>query len=113
MDSNDTTAMPTDSPDCPAPAPRLVQVFRSPREEGLYLYVDKKEGLGRVPDMLLSRFGKPESALILMLAADRKLARAEAANVLEAISTRGFYLQLPPEQDKELARLRLNNPKLL
>lgn len=91
---------------------RLVQIFRSAREAGLYLYVDKQEGLARVPEELLSRFGKPESAMLLMLSADRKLARADAGNVLKAIAFQGFYLQLPPELDKELLMMRLNNPKL-
>lgn len=91
---------------------RLVQAFRSPREEGMYLYVDKKEGLARVPEALLARFGKPESALLLMLTAEHKLARADAAKVLAAIQQQGFYLQLPPEQDMEMLMIRLNNPKL-
>jgi len=91
---------------------RLVQVFRSPREQGMYLYVDKKEGVLRVPEALLAKFGTPESAMLLMLTPDKKLARAKAANVLAAIQEKGFYLQLPPEQDMDMLMIRLNNPKL-
>ena len=92
--------------------PRLVQVFRSAREEGLYLYVDKQEGLARVPDTLLQRFGRADSAMLLMLAPDSKLARADAASVLTAIETQGFYLQIPPLPDAEMYTVRLNNQKL-
>lgn len=62
----------------------------------MYLYVDAKDDLTPVPDELLSQFGKPVEALSLMLTATRKLARADAARVLERIEEQGFYLQLPP-----------------
>jgi uncharacterized protein YcgL (UPF0745 family) len=91
---------------------RLVQIFRSPREEGLYLYVDRSEGLTRIPEALLAKFGKPESALMLMLDTQRKLARANTSQVLEAIRTQGFYLQLPPQPDQDMQLMRLNNTRL-
>lgn len=112
LDNAGSSTTDTGSATSPTHEARLVQIFRSAREEGFYLYVDKKEGISRVPDVLLSRLGKLESAMLLMLTPDRKLARADAGNVLKAIETQGFYLQLPPEQDKELLMLRLNNPKL-
>lgn len=74
---------------------QLVEIFRSPREEGLYLYVDRKEGLSRVPEVLLARFGKPESSMVLMLEPTRPLARANANTVLDTIREQGFYLQMP------------------
>jgi len=74
----------------------LVNVYRSPREEGLYLYVSREELLTRVPEDLLKHFGKPEEAMSLHLHADRKLARASARDVLAAIQAKGYYLQMPP-----------------
>ena len=91
---------------------RLVEIFRSLGEEGLYLYVDKKKGMARVPTALLERLGKVESAMMLMLEPSRKLARADAARVLEAISEQGFYLQLPPLPDDEMRAMGLQNQKL-
>jgi hypothetical protein len=91
---------------------RLVEIFRSPREDGLYLYVDRQEGLSRVPEALLARFGKPESAMVLLLASTRKLARANASTVLESIQEQGFYLQMPPLPDSEMFAVRVNNQKL-
>lgn len=78
---------------------RLVEIFRGSREEGFYLYVDKKEGVQRVPPELLARLGKLETAMLLMLEPDRKLARANAGKVLQAISEQGFYLQMPPRPE--------------
>ena len=91
---------------------RLVEIFRSPREDGLYLYVDRQEGLQRVPEALLARFGKPESAMVLMLEPSRKLARASASAVLDNFQEQGFYLQMPPLPDSEMFAVRVNNQKL-
>ncbi len=75
---------------------RLVQVFRSTRREGHYLFVDLAEGLARVPEPLLLHFGPPEPSLKLNLSRERRLAQADAGAVLVAIAEKGFYLQMPP-----------------
>ena len=74
----------------------VCEVFRSPRSEGMYLYVDKRDGLARVPEDLLAAFGPPQSALVFRLDAQRRLARVPAQKVLDALADPGFYLQLPP-----------------
>lgn len=83
----------------------IVSVYRSPKKEGMYLYVEKKEGLTRVPEPLQMQFGKAELAMTLVLTPERKLARTDAARVLQSITDQGFYLQLPPSPDAPL------NPK--
>ncbi|MCC7516843.1 MAG: YcgL domain-containing protein [Pseudomonadales bacterium] len=91
---------------------QLIDIFRSAREEGCYLYVSRQEGLQRVPEELLARFGKAELAMSLMLEPSRRLARADAEKVLAAIRDQGFYLQLPPLPDAEMFAVRTNNQKL-
>lgn len=88
----------------------ICQIYRSPRKEGMYLYVDKQEGTERVPDALLTQFGVPEEAFTLLLSPERKLARADAAEVLNAIDEHGFYLQMPPSE-AEMAAARLDPAK--
>lgn len=92
----------------------ITEIFRSAREEGMYLYVRKDEGLNRVPEELLKRFGKPVSAMVLVLTAERKLARVPVENVLKALEEQGFYLQLPPVAggDQEMWQVRSHNSKL-
>jgi uncharacterized protein YcgL (UPF0745 family) len=75
---------------------RLITIYRSPREEGLYLYTAHDELLDRVPEELLKRFGTPEVVMRLQLDENRKLARADAGDVLSAIAIKGYYLQLAP-----------------
>ncbi len=83
---------------------RLIEVFRSPRKAETYLYVDKAAGYKELPDALLKQFGEPESVMTLVLTPERKLARADAAEVLQQIEAQGFYLQMPPTHDELLQR---------
>jgi Uncharacterized protein conserved in bacteria len=76
----------------------LCTVYGSRREPEMYLYVSRLEGLSRVPEELLARFGTPREVLTLKLHPERKLARAKAPDVLAAIDERGYYLQLPPDK---------------
>lgn len=79
---------------------REVRVYRSTRNADMYLFVDAAEDLGRVPEALLQRFGRPVEAMVLMLGPERRLARADAVAVLASISDSGFYLQMPPPESE-------------
>lgn len=83
----------------------LCEVFRSSRKEEMYLYVDKRRGLSDVPAPLLERFGTPLPALTLILTPDKKLARISAAEVMDAITDKGFYFQMPPAKEDYLLDL--------
>lgn len=90
----------------------LCDVYRSPREDEMYLYVDKREGTGRVPEKLLELFGKPQHLVTMLLTPEKKLARAEASKVLSEIAERGYYLQMPPVSDSEMRAIAAQNSKL-
>jgi uncharacterized protein len=92
----------------------ITQIYRSKKEEGMYLYVKKEEGLTRVPDELLAIFGKPEPAMVLLLTPEKKLAHANVDAVMALIEENGFYLQLPPRDqiDQEAKSVRAKNDKL-
>jgi uncharacterized protein YcgL (UPF0745 family) len=83
---------------------QLVEIFRSSRKEEMYLYVEKAKGLVDVPESLLKQFGEPERVMTLILEPGRKLARANAAEVLQKIEEAGFYLQMPPTAEELLRR---------
>ena len=92
----------------------ICEIYRSSKEEGMYLYVKKEEGLSRVPEELLKMFGKPQQAMVLLLTPDKKLAQANVEKVAESLEEKGFYLQLPPrgERDPDAERVRALNSKL-
>jgi len=90
----------------------LCSVYRSSKKEGMYLYVDKRVGMELVPASLLKRFGKPEPAMTLMLHPGRTLARVDVAHVLAALEEPGYFLQMPPQPDGAMSKLRAQNSKL-
>lgn len=75
---------------------RICSIYKSPRKQEMYLYVDKLEALTRVPEGLLSVFGTPQLAFELVLTPERKLAREDISVVLANIENQGFHLQMPP-----------------
>ena len=79
---------------------RLCEIYKSLREDEMYLYVDRTDGLSRVPAPLLARMGKTALVTTLALTPGRKLARADAGKVLAAIAEQGYYLQMPPSKDQ-------------
>lgn len=92
----------------------ICQIYRSPKEEGMYLYVKKEEGLTRVPEELLKLFGVPQPAMVLLLTPEKKLARVSVEKVADSLEAQGYYLQMPPrdQQDPEMQEMRSKNSKL-
>ena len=82
----------------------LCEVFRSSRKEEMYLYVNKARGMEDVPEVLLKQFGEAESVMTLLLEPERKLARVDMQEVMEAIEAQGYYLQMPPTHAELLRR---------
>ena len=85
---------------------RLVKIYKTRRKRDMYLYVDFRDDLSRVPEALMNEFGAPEFAFSITLTTERKLARADAATVLEQIEIKGYYLQMPPTDGGVEAQIR-------
>lgn len=92
----------------------ICDIYKSPKKEGLYVYVDKLKGLTRLPEALLTYFGEPQLALSLVLEPTRKLANADIDVVLKDIAEKGFYLQMPTneEMDEYMLEISKKNSKL-
>lgn len=84
---------------------RLCAIYRSPKVEGMYLYVDMQEDLKRVPAELLLQFGKPQLSMKMAIDSERRLARADVTKVFQEIEDKGFYLQMPPQKENYLLDL--------
>ncbi len=76
--------------------PMRCHVYRSRLRPDTYVYLAEKDGFDALPEPLRQRLGVLEPALEFELTPERRLARADAATVIEALRTRGCYLQLPP-----------------
>jgi len=91
---------------------QLTTIYKSSKKEGLYLYVKKEKGVTDIPEALLTLFGKPVLVTHMLIDHKKKLAKVDAAVLLEQINKHGFYLQMPeplPEYKQFLAN---SNQKL-
>lgn len=90
----------------------ICDIYKSPREDEMFLYVKKTDALTRVPEALLEKFGKPKHVMTLLLQPGKKLARVEVERVLEQVELKGYYLQMPPVKDTEMQAIHLQNSKI-
>lgn len=78
---------------------KLVEVFKTSRKPGAYLYLERGKGFDGLPDGLRELFDGAQLALSMKLTAERSLARYSGAQVLQALANQGYFLQLPPADD--------------
>src|SRR5690606_41632505 len=88
----------------------LCSIYRSPRKDGMYLYVPRDKGLAGVPEDLLRLFGKPEHSMDLILSPERKPAREDIHQLLESLQGQGYHLQIPPRQEASAMQLPDETP---
>jgi uncharacterized protein YcgL (UPF0745 family) len=77
----------------------LCHIYRSNQKLDTYLYLIDKDDFSVVPQELLRVFGEPEFSFSFDLTEGRKLAKEDAAEVIENLEAQGYHLQL---QDDEL-----------
>jgi uncharacterized protein YcgL (UPF0745 family) len=76
-------------------------IYRSPKKEETYLFVEVGKPYADLPDGLREMFGEPSLVMKLEIKPGTKLAQAESARVLRAIEEEGYFLQLPPKKSVE------------
>ncbi len=74
-------------------------VYKSIRKADSYLYISEKDNFQNIPEQLLMLFGKPEFTFEFELTKDRKLAAADANQVIQSMAEQGYYLQMPSKND--------------
>ncbi|MBF0785462.1 hypothetical protein E4T80_08320 [Muribacter muris] len=74
----------------------LCAIYKSPKKDGMYLYVAKRDQFDAVPETLRQAFGKPQFVMLFNLNGEKTLQNADNATVKAQIETNGFYLQMPP-----------------
>jgi len=85
---------------------QFVSVFRSSKKADTYLYVRRGQAWDDLPESLRGIFGAPVHAMDLVMTPDRKLARTDGRQVLDAIADKDFYLQMPEENDSYVVDFR-------
>lgn len=89
----------------------ICSIYRSARKDEMYLYVDKTDGLKKVPEVLMERFGKALHVMDMPILPGRKLARVDVEKVIDSIRAKGFFLQMPPPKEEYLLDLYTDRPE--
>jgi len=71
-------------------------IYKSPKKDEMYLYIQKQDDFEQIPEALLKGFGSPVFVMQLELTAERKLAREDTEKVMHNLAEQGFHLQMPP-----------------
>ncbi|WP_415885211.1 YcgL domain-containing protein [Neptuniibacter sp. QD29_5] len=90
---------------------KICSVYLSPRKDEMYLYVDKRDQLSKVPEALLEMFGSPKHVMDIPLTANRELARVDTEKVLADLDEKGYFLQMPPPKDDYMLDLHKDRPE--
>ena len=76
-------------------------VYRSRRKPGSFLFLAERVIFKAVPQPLLDIFGVPEFSFEFDASVDRTLMiKADTAEIRRLITTNGFFLQLPPSEER-------------
>lgn len=88
-------------------------IFRCTKKQEMYLYApyqeDEEQIIKDLPEGLMQLTGRLIKAMDLELTPDKKLARADAKEVISSIEEKGYYLQTPPNEIFRLDDNMLNN----
>ncbi|HAY45961.1 MAG TPA: hypothetical protein DCY55_06705 [Gammaproteobacteria bacterium] len=72
------------------------QVFKGSHKPDHFLYLPLDYDQSKLPTTLQSLLGELQMVVEFELTPDKKLAIADAVEVIAQLSDRGFYLQMPP-----------------
>ena len=77
-------------------------VYRSKKKQNTYLFLPEQDNFSEVPESLLKLFGQAEFSFEFKLHAERNLTLADAREVIRNLEENGYFLQLPPGDDRYL-----------
>lgn len=89
----------------------LCAVYKSSKKDETYLYLPKRDDFSRVPEPLMTSFGKATLVMMMQFKDDTKMAIADPEKVKSEIKEKGFYLQIPPPKENLLDSFKAQNKK--
>jgi uncharacterized protein YcgL (UPF0745 family) len=74
-------------------------IYKGKRKQDHYLFIPVTSPLDDIPGPILEMLGEIELVMQLDITEQSKLVQSDARAVLETISEKGFYIQLPSNND--------------
>lgn len=88
---------------------QLCTIYKSSKKLETYLFIEKRDVFEKVPEQLMTMFGKPVLVMTLDLDKRDSLAMADLNKVKQQLTDNGYYLQLPPPSENLLEQFRREN----
>ena len=76
-----------------------VSVYKGRKRPDTYIFLPVKDDFSVLSDELRRAMGELVHVMDLVLTPERRLARADARNVMRGLLQRGCYIQLPPQDE--------------
>ena len=73
-------------------------IYKGKRKDDHYLFMPITSSLEELPGAILQILGDIELVMKLDITADTRLAQSDARTILDTISEKGFYIQLPSDK---------------
>lgn len=71
-------------------------IYKGRSRPDTYLYIENRGDESCLPEQLVTLMGELEFVMELEIDAGTRLARVDAEDVLEQITSKGYFLQMPP-----------------
>ena len=75
-------------------------IYKGSKKQETYLYIENKDDFSRVPQELIDVLGQLSHVMTIELSIEKKLAQADARQVMADLQENGYYLQMPAEAEK-------------
>ncbi|MDO4625808.1 MAG: YcgL domain-containing protein [Pasteurellaceae bacterium] len=89
----------------------LCAIYKSTKKERMYLYVSQRDNFSAVPESLMQAFGKLHLVMLFNLAGKKTLKGLNHQDVIDALQTQGFYLQILEKEPNLLQQYLQDKPK--
>ncbi len=73
-----------------------VSAYKTHKKNELFLFIPKEKDLKDLPNELLVMFGEPKHVFDFSLTEEKVMPRSDAKEVITALKTKGYYIQMPP-----------------
>jgi len=74
-------------------------IYRSPKKENSYLYIDTENDFSKVPDVLMNVFGEPILVMKVLLDGKRQFVVGSSQDIEDKIKQDGFFVQMLKDDD--------------
>ncbi|SFR64182.1 YcgL domain-containing protein [Thiomicrospira sp. ALE5] len=79
-----------------------VSAYKSSKKDELYIMVPQTTQLSDLPQELLVMFGEAKHVLDFEMTPTRKMGREDPTKVWDALQTKGYFIQLPPQEVEKI-----------